>query len=265
MAGDVRRTARAVGAAAPDRIGVGLRAALAVVLPLGAGVAAGRPALGAAASFRDSGRLYVPRSPYRYRARVVGRIGVGLVLAVLVGSLAAGHGAVSALVAGLVAAVGLVRLPGCRAAAAARADAGDGGAGRDGHALRPGRGGDPRRPRSGRCARRLAPDDGTRAGRPMAGAGASGRGRRPRGRGGPAGRRDLGAGRRGPARRGHRRAAGAHSGPPGRAAARAPAGRVGRRGGGAAGGGAARRGRGHGRPGSGMGHRGARARPCGAR
>ena len=49
--------------------------------------------------------LYVPRSPYRYRARVVGRIGVGLVLAVLVGSLAAGHGAVGALVAGLVAAV----------------------------------------------------------------------------------------------------------------------------------------------------------------
>ena len=105
VAGDVRRTARAVGAAAPDRIGVGLRAALAVVLPLGAGVAAGRPALGAAASFGTLAVLYVPRSPYRYRARVVGRIGVGLVLAVLVGSLAAGHGAVSALVAGLVAAV----------------------------------------------------------------------------------------------------------------------------------------------------------------
>jgi hypothetical protein len=106
VAGDVRRTARAVGAAAPDRIGVGLRAALAVVLPLGAGVAAGRPALGAAASFGTLAVLYVPRSPYRYRARVVGRrIGVGLVLAVLVGSLAAGHGAVSALVAGLGAAV----------------------------------------------------------------------------------------------------------------------------------------------------------------
>lgn len=105
VAGDVRRTARAVGAAAPGRIGVGLRAALAVVLPLGAGAAAGRPALGAAASFGSLAVLYVPWSPYRYRARVVGQIGVGLVFAVLVGSLAAGHGAVSALVAGLVAAV----------------------------------------------------------------------------------------------------------------------------------------------------------------
>ena len=35
----------------------------------------------------------------------MGRVGAGLVLAVLVGSLAAGHGAVSALVAGLAAAV----------------------------------------------------------------------------------------------------------------------------------------------------------------
>ena len=105
VAGNARRTARAVVAAAPGRVGVGLRAALAVVLPLSAGVAVGRSALGAAASFGALAVLYVPRSPYRYRARVVGRVGAGLVLAVLVGSLAAGHGAVSALVAGLAAAV----------------------------------------------------------------------------------------------------------------------------------------------------------------
>ena len=103
LAGDVRRTVQAVRAVAPGRVTVALRATLAVALPLSAGVAAGRPELGAAASFGALAVLYVPQAPYRYRARVVRRVGLGLVAAVLLGSLAAGHGVVTALVAGLVA------------------------------------------------------------------------------------------------------------------------------------------------------------------
>ena len=103
LAGGVRRTVQAVRAVAPGRVTVALRATLAVALPLSAGVAAGRPELGAAASFGALAVLYVPQAPYRYRARVVRRVGLGLVAAVLLGSLAAGHGVVTALVAGLVA------------------------------------------------------------------------------------------------------------------------------------------------------------------
>ena len=103
LAGDVRRTVQAVRAVAPGRVTVALRATLAVALPLSAGVAAGRPELGAAASFGALAVLYVPQAPYRYRGRVVRRVGLGLVAAVLLGSLAAGHGVVTALVAGLVA------------------------------------------------------------------------------------------------------------------------------------------------------------------
>jgi uncharacterized membrane protein YccC len=103
LAGDVRRSVQAVRAVAPGRVTVALRATLAVALPLGAGVIAGHPELGAAASFGALAVLYVPQAPYRYRARVVRRVGLGLVAAVLLGSLAAGHGVVTALVAGLVA------------------------------------------------------------------------------------------------------------------------------------------------------------------
>jgi uncharacterized membrane protein YccC len=103
LAGDVRRTVQAIRAVAPGRVTVALRATLAVALPLSVGVAAGRPELGAAASFGALAVLYVPQAPYRYRARVVRRVGLGLVAAVLLGSLAAGHGVVTALVAGLVA------------------------------------------------------------------------------------------------------------------------------------------------------------------
>ncbi|MDT0349250.1 FUSC family protein [Pseudonocardia charpentierae] len=103
VAGDVRRTVQAVRAVAPGRVTVALRATLAVALPLSAGVAAGRPELGAAASFGALAVLYVPQAPYRFRARVVRRVGLGLAAAVLLGSLAAGHGVVTVLVAGLVA------------------------------------------------------------------------------------------------------------------------------------------------------------------
>ena len=99
----VRGTALAVRAAAPARAGVAARAALAVAVPLTAGALAGRPQLGAAASFGALAVLYVPQAPYRYRAQVVAWVGAGLVLAVLLGALAADRGALTVLVVGLVA------------------------------------------------------------------------------------------------------------------------------------------------------------------
>ena len=69
------------------------------------GLAAGQPADGAAASFGGLAGLSVPQAPYRYRARVVAAVGLGLALAVLFGGLAARHGLLAALVAGVVSAV----------------------------------------------------------------------------------------------------------------------------------------------------------------
>ena len=94
-----------VRAAALARRNIALRAALAMAIPLSAGLAIGQPEVGAGASFGALACLYVPQAPYRYRARVVAAIGVGLVLAVLLGALAAPSGLVAALVAGLVAGV----------------------------------------------------------------------------------------------------------------------------------------------------------------
>jgi uncharacterized membrane protein YccC len=101
----VRATAAAVRAAARARRNIALRSALAMAIPLAAGLAIGQPEAGAGASFGALACLYAPQAPYRYRARVVAAIGAGLVLAVLLGALAAPSGLVAALVAGLVAGV----------------------------------------------------------------------------------------------------------------------------------------------------------------
>jgi uncharacterized membrane protein YccC len=98
----VRATARQVWAVVPARAGGAVRAALAVGVPLAAGAATGHPQQGAAASFGALAVVYVPQSPYRYRARVVAAVGAGLVLAVLLGGLTAAHGWAAVLVAGAV-------------------------------------------------------------------------------------------------------------------------------------------------------------------
>lgn len=56
---------------------------LCLALPLLVGVLTGHPADGAQASFGGLAGLYVPDSPYRYRARVIAGVGAGLTLAVL--------------------------------------------------------------------------------------------------------------------------------------------------------------------------------------
>jgi uncharacterized membrane protein YccC len=76
-----------------------------VALPLAIGVAAGHPRSGAAASFGGLAGLYVPQSPYRYRARVVAAVGAGLAIAVLIGAMAGSRTWVAAMVTGLVAGV----------------------------------------------------------------------------------------------------------------------------------------------------------------
>ena len=101
----VRDIADAVRTVAPQRAGVALRTAVCVAVPLTVGLAVGRPEAGAAASFGALAGLYVPQSPYRYRGRVVATVGAALVLAILLGGLAAGHTAVAALVTGLIAGV----------------------------------------------------------------------------------------------------------------------------------------------------------------
>lgn len=108
-----RATLRALAAGIPQRAGLAARAALCLAVPLAVGLAVGQPADGAAASFGALAGLSVPQSPFRYRARVVAAVGAGLVAAVLCGGLAASHGWLAALVAGLVA--GLASL-GCQAA-----------------------------------------------------------------------------------------------------------------------------------------------------
>jgi uncharacterized membrane protein YccC len=76
-----------------------------VALPLAIGVAAGHPQSGATASFGGLASLYVPQSPYRYRARVVAAVGAGLTIAVLIGALAGSLTWVAAVVTALAAGI----------------------------------------------------------------------------------------------------------------------------------------------------------------
>ena len=104
LAGEVRATVLALRSAAPQRAGIAMRTMACVTLPLAIGVAAGHPRSGATASFGGLAGLYVPQSPYRYRARVVAAVGAGLVIAVLIGSTAGSRTWVAAMVTGVVAA-----------------------------------------------------------------------------------------------------------------------------------------------------------------
>ena len=105
LAGEVRATVLALRSAAPQRAGIAVRTMVCVALPLAIGVAAGHPRSGATASFGGLAGLYVPQSPYRYRARVVAAVGAGLAIAVLIGSMAGSRTWVAAMVTGVVAAV----------------------------------------------------------------------------------------------------------------------------------------------------------------
>ena len=102
---EVRAIAVGVRVAAPGRASIALRTALCVAVPLAVGSATGHPAEGAAASFGGLAGLSVPQAPYRYRARVVAAVGAGLVVAVLLGGLAAERTLTALLVAGLVAGI----------------------------------------------------------------------------------------------------------------------------------------------------------------
>jgi uncharacterized membrane protein YccC len=88
LADEARATVLALRRAAPQRAGIAVRTMTSVALPLAIGVAVGHPQSGAAASFGGLASLYVPQSPYRYRARVVAAVGAGLAIAVLIGALA---------------------------------------------------------------------------------------------------------------------------------------------------------------------------------
>jgi uncharacterized membrane protein YccC len=74
---------------------------LCLAVPLLIGLLTGHPAEGAQASFGGLAGLYVPDSPYRYRARVVAAVGAGLTLAVFLGAVTGSFGWVAALVAGV--------------------------------------------------------------------------------------------------------------------------------------------------------------------
>jgi uncharacterized membrane protein YccC len=105
LADEARATVLALRAAAPQRAGIAVRTMVSVALPLAIGVAAGHPQSGAAASFGGLASLYVPQSPYRYRARVVAAVGAGLAIAVLIGALAGSLTWVAAVVTGLAAGI----------------------------------------------------------------------------------------------------------------------------------------------------------------
>jgi len=105
LADEARATVLALRRAAPQRAGIAVRTMTCVALPLAIGVAAGHPQSGAAASFGGLASLYVPQSPYRFRARVVAAVGAGLAIAVLIGALAGSLTWVTAVVAGLVAGI----------------------------------------------------------------------------------------------------------------------------------------------------------------
>jgi uncharacterized membrane protein YccC len=101
----VRITARAVRTVAPVRLRVAVRAMLSMTLPLAIGVAIGHPDWGALACIGGFAGFYPPDSPYRYRARLVAGVGVGLTVGVLLGGLASSQGWLAPLVAGAVAVV----------------------------------------------------------------------------------------------------------------------------------------------------------------
>ncbi len=103
LAGEVRAVVSALRGAAPQRAGIAVLTMACVALPLAIGVAAGHPQSGAAASFGGLAGLYVPQSPYRYRARVVAAVGAGLAIAVLIGAMAGSWTWVAAVVTGLAA------------------------------------------------------------------------------------------------------------------------------------------------------------------
>src|SRR5260370_34406791 len=101
LADEVRAPVWALRGAAPQRAGIAMRTMACSALPLAIGVAAGHPQSGATASFGGLAGLYVPQSPYRYRARVVAAVGAGLAIAVLIGSAAGSPARVAALVTGV--------------------------------------------------------------------------------------------------------------------------------------------------------------------
>ncbi len=101
----MRAAVCALRGAAAQRAGIAVRTMACVAVPLAIGVATGHPQSGAAASFGGLAGLYVPQSPYRYRARVVAVVGGGLAIAVLVGALAGSLTWVAAVVTGLVAGI----------------------------------------------------------------------------------------------------------------------------------------------------------------
>jgi uncharacterized membrane protein YccC len=105
LGGEVRATVLALRDAAPQRAGIAVRTMVSVALPLAIGVAAGHPQSGATASFGGLASLYVPQSPYRYRARVVAAVGAGLAIAVLIGALAGRWTPVAAAVTALAAGI----------------------------------------------------------------------------------------------------------------------------------------------------------------
>jgi uncharacterized membrane protein YccC len=105
LADEARATVLALRRAAPQRAGIAVRTMTCVALPLAIGVAAGHPRSGATASFGGLASLYVPQSPYRYRARVVAAVGAGLAVAVLIGALAGRWTPVAAVVTALAAGI----------------------------------------------------------------------------------------------------------------------------------------------------------------
>ena len=105
LADEARATVLALRRAVPQRAGIAVRTMTCVALPLAIGVAAGHPQSGATASFGGLASLYVPQSPYRYRARVVAAVGAGLAIAVLIGAVAGRWTPVAATVTALAAGI----------------------------------------------------------------------------------------------------------------------------------------------------------------
>jgi uncharacterized membrane protein YccC len=105
LADEARATVLALRRAAPQRADIAVRTMTCVALPLAIGVAAGHPQSGATASFGGLASLYVPQSPYRYRARVVAAVGAGLAIAVLIGAVAGRWTPVAATVTALAAGI----------------------------------------------------------------------------------------------------------------------------------------------------------------
>jgi len=99
--GKLRTTAETVRQSAVRRRGPDFRAMLCLAVPLLIGLLAGHPAEGAQATFGGLAGLYVPDSPYRYRARAVAAVGAALTLAVFLGAITGSNGWGAALTAGM--------------------------------------------------------------------------------------------------------------------------------------------------------------------